>query len=76
MNVSKIKELKASLNGVWSPALFVSAPCLLWVECAAAHATLSGKSHAAFLTMVIGYTVHSSARFFELAFVSQCLRDE
>ncbi|KAH7939149.1 hypothetical protein HPB52_007580 [Rhipicephalus sanguineus] len=49
---------------------------LLWVKCAAAHATLSGKSHAAFLTMLISYTVHSSARFFELAFVSQCLRDE
>ncbi|KAL3226963.1 hypothetical protein MRX96_024470 [Rhipicephalus microplus] len=50
--------------------------CLLWLKCVAVHATFSNKSHAAFLTCLIGHTVHCSARFFELAFVSQCLRDE
>ncbi|XP_070382606.1 uncharacterized protein [Dermacentor albipictus] len=76
LHVSEIKELKGALNGVWSAALFVSAPCLLWVKCSAVHAMLTSSNHVMLAVLVVCHTVHSSAKFVELAFVSQCLRDE
>ncbi|KAH7934150.1 hypothetical protein HPB49_021912 [Dermacentor silvarum] len=75
VNLSRIRELKASINDIWGLALAVSAMTTLLMKCAALHKVINSGGHGIVTLLMSLQAIHSTTRFCELAFTSQSLYD-
>ncbi|KAH7934149.1 hypothetical protein HPB49_021911 [Dermacentor silvarum] len=76
LNLTKIRELKACINEVWSPALALTAVTVLLLKCCALYDVVSAGGYDLAVAMSSLRASHSAMRFNELAFINQSLRDE
>ncbi|KAH7933944.1 hypothetical protein HPB49_019423 [Dermacentor silvarum] len=76
LNLTKIRELKACINDLWSPALVSTAVTVLLLKCCALHDVVSAGGYNDIAVVISLRAWQSALRFNELAFISQSLRDE
>ncbi|KAH9369361.1 hypothetical protein HPB48_022452 [Haemaphysalis longicornis] len=76
LNILNVKDLVASINDIWSPAITMSSVCLLWVNCTALHGVAIRGAKEPDVCMVLICAAYLSLCFFELALISHSLRDE
>ncbi|XP_070384223.1 uncharacterized protein [Dermacentor albipictus] len=76
VNLTRIRELKTSINDIWGVALVFSAVTTLLAKCSALHQLINSGGHGVAGLLMSLQAIHSATRFYELAFISQSLRDE
>ncbi|KAH7938831.1 hypothetical protein HPB52_000841 [Rhipicephalus sanguineus] len=76
VNLTRIRELKTRINDVWGPALALTAVTTLVAKCAALCQVSDLDGHWLSVLLMSLEATHRVTRFFELAIVSQSMRDE
>ncbi|CAN7947933.1 unnamed protein product [Ixodes hexagonus] len=76
INLSRIRELKDTLNDIWKWPLATMSASILFILCILLYTVFDGGIYRKDIWITLTYSVYSTLCFVEMAFVSQALMDE
>ncbi|KAH9380303.1 hypothetical protein HPB48_022263 [Haemaphysalis longicornis] len=76
LNLSRIQALIRCINDMWNPAIIATSACLVWILCTTLYTVIDDGFKTVDIWLSVTYAVYASVGFFDLAVISQELRDQ